>query len=63
MNNNNRFWSRELQETPYDKVFDVDGSEELCHATGLEINFSDPEDSTEWWNEYIDRNGEFHYGR
>lgn len=49
---------RELEEMPFDKAFDVDGNSELCHATGMEVQING-----EWWNEYIDSNGEFHYGR
>lgn len=48
---------RELKTMPFDHVFIVDGNEELCHATGYEML----EDGI-WWNEYIDHNGEFHYG-
>lgn len=49
---------RELEEIPFDKVFSTERGEELCHSTGLEV-FMD----CEWWNEYIDSEGEFHYGR
>lgn len=45
---------RELDEMPFDKRFD----NELCHATGYEVNIDN-----EWWNEYIDSEGEYHYGR
>lgn len=48
---------RELKTMPFDHIFIVDGNEELCHATGYEML----EDGI-WWNEYIDHNGEFHYG-
>lgn len=47
-----------LDEMPFDKVFDVDGREELCHATGDEVLI----DGT-WWNEYVDSTGEYQYGR
>lgn len=50
---------RELFEVPFDKVFDVDGNQEMCHATGMEIQ----DERGEWWNEYVDSNGNFHYGR
>lgn len=51
---------RELFEVPFDKMFDIEGNqEELCHATGMEIQ----DECGEWWNEYVDRNGNFHYGR
>lgn len=50
---------RELFEVPFDKVFDVDGNQEMCHATGMEIQDS----HGEWWNEYVDSNGDLHYGR
>ena len=49
---------QELENMPFDKRFDVDGSEELCHATGYEVFHLG-----EWWNEYIDSNGDFHLGR
>ena len=49
---------RKLDQMPYDKVFDVNGNEELCHATGWELY-----EGGEWWNEYIDSNGDYHYGR
>ena len=49
---------RQLPMMPPDKAFEVDGNEELCHATGYEIL-----DNGEWWNEYEDSNGEYHYGR
>jgi len=49
---------RQLPMMPPDKVFKVDGNEELCYATGYEIL-----DNGEWWNEYEDSNGEYHYGR
>lgn len=48
----------ELEVMPFDKVFDVNGSEELCHATGYEVFYDN-----EWWNEYIDSDGEIHLGR
>ncbi len=43
----------ELDHMPYDRAFSVDGNEELCHATGY---------SVDGWNEYVDRNGDLHYG-
>lgn len=43
---------------PPDKVFKVNGNEELCHATGYEIL-----ENGEWWNEYEDSTGEYRYGR
>lgn len=54
---------RELEQMPFDKVFDVDGNEELCHATGYEVSFGDPSDPSNWWNEYEDSLGNYHYGR
>jgi hypothetical protein len=48
---------RQLPMMPYDKAFDVDGNEELCHTTGFEVL-----DGGVWWNEYVDSNGDFHYG-
>lgn len=42
---------------PWDKAFDG----QLCHATGYEFCMANlPED---WWNEYIDGNGEYYYRR
>ena len=49
---------RRLDEMPFDKVFSVNGNEELCHATGYEV-FK----NGQWWNEYEDSEGELHYGR
>ena len=49
---------RELEKMPFDKVFYVDGQEELCHATGYEVMIDGV-----WWNEYVDSNDQTHYGR
>ena len=49
---------REIEEMPFDKVFSVDGNEEFCHSTGYEVMLHG-----QWWNEYVDRNGDLHYGR
>lgn len=50
---------RILSTMPFDKSFElIDGTEELCHATGVEIKIDG-----EWWNEYVDSYGQFHYGR
>ena len=54
---------KKLNIIPFDKNFEVNGNEELCHATGFEVCFEDGEDPADWWNEYIDSNGDFHYGR
>ena len=58
MEENNMEDKRQLPIMPPDKAFEVNGNEELCHATGYEIL-----ENGEWWNEYIDSNGEYHYGR
>lgn len=50
--------TRTLETMPFDKVFDVNGNEELCHATGVEVLING-----EWWNEYVDSNEDYHYGR
>ena len=50
---------RELDVMQPDKVFGVDGNEELCHCTGYEVQDEDGW----WWNEYKDRNDDLHYGR
>ena len=47
-----------FEEMPFDKRFDVDGKSELCHATGYEVF-----DGEDWWDEFIDSNGDFQYGR
>ena len=54
------FWKerRHLEEMPFDKCFDVDGNSELCHATGYEVF-----DGEDWWDEFVDSNGDFQYGR
>lgn len=50
--------TRDLDTMPFDRAFDVNGNEELCHATGVEVFING-----EWWNEYIDSNEDYHYGR
>lgn len=50
----------ELEEMPYDMAFNTENGEELCHATGYEVVF---EGENTYWNEFIDSNGELHYGR
>ena len=60
----NTEWRRELEEMPFDMRFEMeDGTTELCHATGYEVNFEDPNDRSEWWNEYVSKDGEYFYGR
>lgn len=49
---------RELDEIPFDVRFPTGRGEELCHSTGIEVFLNG-----EWWNEYVDSEGEFHYGR
>ncbi len=49
-----------LEEMPYDKAFVVEGgNEQLCHSTGYEVLLADGD----WWNEYVDLNGNLYYGR
>lgn len=50
----------ELETMPFDHVFDVDGQPELCHATGRAVSFKG---DLYWCIEYVDSNGNFHYGR
>ena len=51
----------EDEEMPFDKAFTDNGNEELCHATGrVLLNSPDPSDR---WYEFIDSEGELHYGR
>ena len=45
---------RELDRPAMDMRFD----EELCHSTGYEIK-----EDGEWWNEFVDSEGNLHYGR
>lgn len=45
---------RPLVEMPFDMRF----NSELCHATGYEAYVYD-----QWYNEYIDSEGYYHYGR
>lgn len=47
---------RKLDFIPFDMRFD----NKLCHATGYEVQFAGEAD---WWNEYVDMDGNFHYGR
>lgn len=50
---------RKLKVMPFDHGFYTkNGNWELCHATGWEET-----DDGEWWNEYVDSDGNFHYGR
>ena len=50
---------RELDAMPYDHGFwTSEDNFEMCHATGYEESHGG-----EWWNEYVDRDGDFHYGR
>lgn len=49
---------RRLEEMPFDKRFDVDENSELCHATGYDVF-----DGEDWWNEFVDSNRDFQYGR
>ena len=59
MKNNMGFLRREKLDTmPFDNRFDVDGKEELCHATGYTVF-----DGTDWWDEFVDSNGDLQYGR
>ena len=50
---------RELVEMP----FDMDFGGELCHATGDEVCLGDQSNPADWWNEYIDQDGNLYYGR
>ena len=52
---------RTLDKQPFDHVFYIGKRQELCHSTGDEVRFSTYPD--EWWNEYIDSDGNLHYGR
>lgn len=54
---------RKLEVMPFDKRFDVNGNTELCHATGWEVCDGDPENPADWWEEFVDSNGDFHLGR
>ena len=50
---------RELDRMPCDRAFwTSEDSCEVCHATDYEESRGG-----EWWNEYVDRDGNFHYGR
>lgn len=56
----------ELETMPYDKKFDTGNGEELCHATGFEVQFDNettPLGDPCYWNEYMDSEGDLHYGR
>lgn len=48
----------EIRERLETMPFDARFNGELCHATGDEVFRNG-----EWWNEYMDRDGELHYGR
>ena len=49
-----------LEEMPFDKVFDFEDNEVLCHATGYEVRF---EGDDTYWNEYLLPDGTPVYGR
>lgn len=51
------FETRETATMPFDHTFEVNGREELCHATSMEMFLNGV-----WWNEYIDSEGNLHYG-
>ena len=36
----------------------AENDEELCHATGYTVF-----DGTDWWDEFVDSNGDLQYGR
>jgi hypothetical protein len=56
--------ARDLEYMPLDKVFELaDGSESLCHATGIEVCMGDVDDPADWWNVYEDAEGNLYYGR
>lgn len=49
----------ELDSMPCDRAFwTSEDTCEVCHATGYEESRGG-----EWWNEYVDRDGNFHHGR
>lgn len=50
---------RKLKDMPYDKTF----NNESCHATGYEVCMCDTNNPGDWWVEYIDQKGNYHYGR
>ena len=55
---------RELDTMPFDKAFTTEnGNEELCHATGYEVCLGNPDDASDWWEEFEDSEGNLHYGR
>lgn len=61
---------RMLDHMPFAMMFEIDreGRRELCNSTGYEVYLgngdpNNPKESGNWWNEYVDSNGEFHYGR
>lgn len=46
--------TKKLKEMPFDKAFEVNGNEQLCHATGWQVCFGNPSEPADWWNEYED---------
>lgn len=48
----------ELDRMPFDRMFSTSHGDELCHATGWEVFHNG-----EWWDEFIDFDGEIHLGR
>lgn len=63
MKKNKKEMRRELDNMPFDKVFTYEHNETLCHATGYEVCLGDPENSSDWWNEYVLPDGSLEYGR
>ena len=54
---------RELENMPFDKAFDTENGNESCHVTGYEVCLGNPDDPSDWWEEFEDCNGNLHYGR
>lgn len=56
---------RKLNKMPFDRKFGgymgADGT--WYHATGYEVCFDNPNEPGNWWNEYINDNGDIEYGR
>lgn len=51
-------FKRELENMPYDRHFSTEIGTMSVHATGYEVLIDG-----EWWDEYLDPFGEYHYAR
>lgn len=59
---NNKYSDRYSWECAPTKTFSVGSKKQTCYSTGSTIYIGgDPGDPNNYWDEYIDNNGETHY--